>query len=35
GRSHKSNKIENSKKYKIDTNHDLIVRHADKFDLSE
>ncbi|CAF0972228.1 unnamed protein product [Rotaria magnacalcarata] len=33
GRSHKSNKIENSKKYKIDTNHDLIVRHADKNDV--
>jgi hypothetical protein len=29
-RSHKSIKIENNKKYKIETNHDLIIRHADK-----
>lgn len=30
GRIHKSFKIENNKKYKIDTNHDLTIRHADK-----
>lgn len=30
GRSHKAVKVENSKKYKIEVNHDLILRHADK-----
>jgi hypothetical protein len=29
-RLHKTVKIENNKKYKIETNHDLIIRHADK-----
>jgi len=29
-RSHKTIKIENNKKYQIETNHDLIIRHADK-----
>jgi hypothetical protein len=29
-RSHKSIKIENTKKYHIEINHDLIIRHADK-----
>ncbi|CAF1602833.1 unnamed protein product [Adineta steineri] len=32
-RLHKSIKIENNKKYKIETNHDLIIRHADKTDI--
>lgn len=30
GRLHKSIKLENNKKYKIEANHDLIIRHVDK-----